>query len=98
MLVLFSSLDILTGNTIDKEMSQLNLSGTIEDAIIYREGDGGMLLNLMKAYEEANWKRVDNYIDKLKLTRDDMYKMYFKAADAVAKVWKSMTEFGGLAG
>ena len=98
MIGLFSALDILTGNTIDKEMSQLNLSETIEDAIIYREGDGGMILNLVKAYEEANWKRVDNYIDKLKLTRDDMYKMYFKAADAVAKVWKSMTEFGGLVG
>ena len=50
---LFSIIDIMTGKSMEDEIPKLNLSLVIEDALVYREGIGGSLLNLVKAYDEA---------------------------------------------
>lgn len=93
---LFSTLDILTGKPMNSELSKMNLSEAIEDALIYREGTGGALLNLIRAYEEANWSRVDRYINTFKLSKEKIFKIYFNSLDEVAKLWKSLTELGGV--
>lgn len=94
MIGLFSTLDILTGRSIDIELSRMNLSEIVEDALIYRDGVGGTLLNLIRAYEDANWKRVDKYISNFKLNKDKINKIYYESIDEVAKLWKSLTEYG----
>ena len=94
MIGLFSTLDILTGRSIDIELSKMNLSETAENALIYRDGIGGTLLNLIKAYEEANWKRVDKYIAELKINKSRIYDVYYRSTDEVARLWRSLTEHG----
>lgn len=94
MIGLFSTLDILTGRSIDIELSKMNLSETVENALIYRDGIGGTLLNLIKAYEEANWKRVDKYIAELKINKSRIYDVYYRSTDEVARLWRSLTEHG----
>lgn len=93
---LFSTLDALTGKQIDKQISTMNLSKDIEDALIYREGDGGKVLNIVKAYEEANWPRVTRYVDELGLSKEKMSDIYFYCIDEVTKLWSSLTELGGV--
>lgn len=94
MIGLFSTLDILTGRSMEIELSKMSLSETVEDALIYRDGIGGTLLNLIRAYEDANWKRVDKYMPEFKISKDKMNTMYYESIDEVAKLWKSLTEFG----
>lgn len=94
MIGLFSTLDILTGRSIDIELSKMNLSETVENALIYRDGIGGTLLNLIKAYEEANWKRVDKYIAELEINKSRIYDVYYRSTDEVARLWRSLTEHG----
>ena len=91
---LFSTLDILTGRPMDLELSSMNLNEVIEEALVYRDGIGGTLLNLVKSYEEVNWKRVDKYIDTFKINKDKIFKMYFESLDEVTKLWNSLTELG----
>lgn len=93
---LFSTLDVLTGKPMDMVLAGMNLNETVEDALIYRDGDGGDLLNLIRAYEEANWKRVDKYISNFKINKDKMFKIYFDSLDEVTQLWKSLTELGGI--
>lgn len=94
MIGLFSTLDILTGRSMDIELSKMNLSEVIEDALIYRDGVGGTLLNLIRAYEDANWKRVDKYIADFNLNKDKIYELYYNSIDEVSKLWRSLTEHG----
>ena len=94
MIGLFSTLDILTGRSMDIELSKMNLSEVIEDALIYRDGVGGTLLNLIRAYEDANWKRVDKYIADFNLSKDRIYELYYNSIDEVTKLWRSLTEHG----
>lgn len=92
---LFSTLDALTGKPVDEQIAKMNLSPVIEDALIYRDGIGGTLLNLTRAYEEANWGRVERYLKEFKLNKDKIFKIYFSSLESVAELWKSLTELGG---
>lgn len=93
---LFSTLDVLTGKPMDNELASMNLNEVVEEALIYRDGIGGTLLNLIRAYEEVNWKRVDKYIKSFKVNKEKMFRLYFDSLDEVTKLWKSLTELGGI--
>ena len=93
---LFSTLDALTGKPVDEQIAKMNLSQVIEDALIYRDGIGGTLLNLTRAYEEANWGRVERYLVQFKLNKDKIFKIYFDSLESVTKLWQSLTELGGV--
>ena len=87
---LFSTLDILTGHSIEQEISSMNLNEVVEDALIYREGVGGKLLNLVKAYEDAKWDRVNKYLETFNIDKDTMYRMYFDSLQEVQKLWSQL--------
>ena len=87
---LFSTLDILTGHSIEQEISSMNLNEVVEDALIYREGVGGKLLNLVKSYEDAKWDRVNRYIETFNIDKDTMYRLYFDSLQEVQKLWQQL--------
>lgn len=93
---LFSTLDILAGNTMSKELTGLNLGDTIENALIYRDGEGGKLLNFVKSYEEGNNKRIKEYADYFKLKIDEVDRIYIDSIKAVSNLWNSMSQYGGI--
>ena len=95
MIGLFSDLDILSGRSMNDELVSLNLDKTIEDALIYRDGIGGELLNLVIAYEEANWTRVDMYTKKFKVYKDKLFKLYFESVTAIARISDELEKYGG---
>lgn len=95
MIGLFPDLDILSGRSMNDELVSLNLDKTIEEALIYRDVIGGELLNLVIAYEEANWTRVDMYTKKLKVNKDKLFKLYFESVTAIARIWDELEKYGG---
>lgn len=92
---LFSTLDALTGKSIDKQLNAMGLSPTIEEALIYREGTGGLILNLVKSYEEANWDRVDRYVQQIGIDKGQLSNIYFNCVDEVAKFWSGLKTVEG---
>ena len=95
MIGLFSELDILAGRSMNNELMSLNLDKVIEDALIYRDGVGGDLLNLVIAYEEANWERVATYTAKLGISKDKLFRLYFESITAIARIWDELEKYGG---
>ena len=87
---LFSTLDVLTGHSIEEEISSMNLNDIVEDALVYREGVGGKLINLIKAYEDAKWDRVYKYLDTFKIDKESIYRLYFDSLQEVQKIWQQM--------
>lgn len=88
---LFSTLDAILGKSVDKQIKAMGMNEVTEDALIYREGEGGILLNLIKAYEEANWIRVERYSTILGLTKNELSDIYYKCVNEVAEFWKNLT-------
>ena len=78
----------------NEELISLNLDKVVEDALIYRDGTGGKLINLIIAYEEANWERVDLYSKQLSIDKNKLFDVYFKSINIVADIWKQLTEHG----
>lgn len=97
MIGLFSTLNTLTGRTMESAVSSMKLEESVEEALIYREGVGGQLLNLITAYEEANWNRVDKYITTFGLNKEELFKLYFKGLEEVENLWSNMNKLGGVA-
>lgn len=93
---LFSTLDSLTGRPLDSELSSLNISEKVIDTLIYRDGAGGTLLNLVKAHEEANTNRIKDYAKQLKLSEDKVYQIYSKSVEEARSVWQRLTQLGGV--
>lgn len=93
---LFSTLDILTGRSMTSELNSMCLTETVTDALIYRDGNGGRLLNLVRAYEEANWRQIDKHSEYFGLNKDKLYKIYFKAIEEAQDTWRSLTSMGGV--
>jgi EAL and modified HD-GYP domain-containing signal transduction protein len=93
---LFSTLDILTGKLLVRELSTLNITDVVKNSLIYREGVGGTLLNLVKAYEEADFTHVDRYCETLRISREDVYNIYYDSIGKASKLWKDTTELGGV--
>lgn len=93
---LFSELDVLSGGSMSKELHTLIVNPIIVNALIYREGLGGKLLNLIKAYEEVDWDRINKYSKEFKISKDRIFKIYYESVCAAATLWKEMTEKGDL--
>lgn len=94
MIGLFSALNILVGKPMESILASMNLSKVIEEALVYRDGIGGKILNLVMAYEGNDWKRVESYSTQFRLSKDELYKIYFSSLDEVTQIWKSLTQFG----
>jgi c-di-GMP phosphodiesterase len=56
---LFSLLDALMDQPLDKIVADLNLTRTLADALLYYEGVPGYILKLIKSYELGEWSNLD---------------------------------------
>jgi c-di-GMP phosphodiesterase len=56
---LFSLLDALMDEPLDRIIADLNLTNTVADALLYYEGVPGNILKLIKSYELGEWANLD---------------------------------------
>ena len=95
MVGLFSTLEALTGHPVSEEIASMGLSEAVEEALVYRDGDGGKLLNLIRAYEDGNIKRLKSGIADIGVSESEFNKIYVDTIEEVANLWKMMAELGG---
>lgn len=90
MVGLLSTLDLLTGEPIDKQIAGLNLSSKIYNALIFREGLGGTLLNLIKAYDNCDEEHIGKYLKELNIGLEDVANVYYGSIKEAAEVWREL--------
>lgn len=93
---LLSLLDVLTGKPMEVEINNLMLNDTISDALVYRDGIGGTLLNLIRAYEEANLSKIHKYSKPFFIDNEKLFKLYFKSLKETKELWRELNEKGKL--
>ncbi len=76
---LFSRLDSLLDTPIEEVVTLLPLSNAVQDALLKKEGKLGVMLNLLDAYDLAEWERVDQCCELLRITPAQVGRAYEEA-------------------
>jgi EAL and modified HD-GYP domain-containing signal transduction protein len=87
ILGLFSNLDAILDQPMEKIMEKLPLSDPIKEALISRKGKLGDFLKLAECYEQGNWNAVKEYAAKSCVIENKIPNIYMEAC-----AWAS--EFG----
>jgi c-di-GMP-related signal transduction protein len=83
---LFSLIDTLLDNTMERLLEKLPLSDVIKDALIGGSGKYASILSLVIQYEAGNWNKVDEFADSLGVSKELLPANYLSAiqwADAM---------------
>ena len=78
---LFSLIDTLTGRPMDQALVDLPLSSATHEALLGRPNPVRRLLDLIQAFERADWEGAGDLIETLGLDRDMVPSIYFDAVE-----------------
>lgn len=76
---LFSMLDVLLDKPMLEVLEELPVTENVKEALIGRHNSYREILDLIIAYEQANWDLVSKYCSLLALNEKELTKMYFDA-------------------
>ncbi|PTB32317.1 EAL and HDOD domain-containing protein [Photobacterium phosphoreum] len=76
---MFSLLDALLDNSLAELVRLLKLQPTIQAALLHREGELGKVLNLVDAFDKADWQQVTLECYQLGLSEQQVQDSYLQA-------------------
>lgn len=79
LLGMFSLVDAILERPMGEIVPLLPTSPAVDAALLGREGPLGKVLELVEAYEQANWGRVSDLAQRLRLTAGDLTEPYLNA-------------------
>ena len=83
---LMSALDCVPNDVLNYILTKYHMSTEVIDAIMYREGTYGLILNLAISYESSDNSRADIYIRKLSLDKDKVELKYNAVSDSIKRM------------
>ena len=87
---MFSILPNVVACTMEEIIEDIPVSYEIKKALIDEEGIGGELLQLVKAYEKADWKMTSHLSEKLELPISVISNTYIDCICEVNGIWDSL--------
>jgi EAL and modified HD-GYP domain-containing signal transduction protein len=91
LLGMFSTLGKLMQCNLADALAQLPISDEIKDALLEGTGRTGLLYKLVIAYENADWKVMQDCADELSIPQNMISQKYFECVDSVNNVWDGLT-------
>ena len=73
---LFSTIDALLDIELDRAIEKISISEKISDALLHSKGELASILSLVKAYEVADWDKIDEISESIGLAHEKIYKLY----------------------
>ena len=87
---MFSILPNIVDSTMEELIEEIPLSYDIKKALIDEEGLGGELLQLVKAYERADWKITHRISTNLQIPVELLSNTYIDCICEVNSIWDSL--------
>ena len=79
MIGLFSLLDVILDSHMDEVMSELSVPLEVSRSLTVGQGTAADLLRLLADYERGRWDAAREHCDRLRLSTEDMSKLYLEA-------------------
>jgi EAL and modified HD-GYP domain-containing signal transduction protein len=90
LLGMFSTLGVLLDVPLEKSLEELSISDEIKQGLLYGTGKTGILMNLVRSYEKADWQGVMNCAGQLRLPYNLVSQKYIECVDYVNEIWNQL--------
>jgi len=88
---MFSTLGAMTNMKLEDVLAEVDILDEIKEALLHETGACGMLYKLVLSYEKADWKKINEYAEQLRIPKDVISQIYFNCMDSVNTTWKALT-------
>ena len=95
---MFSTLPFLIAAPLEDILAEVAISEHVKAALLSHEGRGGMLYDLLLAYERADWTAINRLGEELGLPMERLPEIYFQCLDEVNHIWQQLMDTGASAG
>lgn len=79
MMCLFSTLDAILDQPMEKTLEGIEISKSIKQALIYKKGEIRPILNLILAYERGDWAKVQVKALEIEIDKNKLCELYLQA-------------------
>ncbi|MDR3089389.1 MAG: HDOD domain-containing protein [Desulfobulbaceae bacterium] len=86
LLGLFSLLDAMLDNSMERILSRLPINDAIKTALVERRGQLFSYINLVELYERGQWAAVDALLDGVRVAPDKVPELYMDAVNMANNV------------
>nr|WP_300183957.1 HDOD domain-containing protein [uncultured Agathobaculum sp.] len=90
LLGMFSTLEYLIDAPMAEIIADIPMVDELKNALLNREGSGGMLLELVISYEKADWKKITENAEALGIPSAQLSTIYFNCMEEVNRIWEQM--------
>ena len=88
---LFSVIDLILGKPMDKALEMVQLSASVNEALIANKGELAPVLDFIKQYEKASWQEVSRQMLLSKIDMNDVYDAYISSLTWYRDLFRSDT-------
>ena len=90
LLGMFSTLEYLIDAPMEEILADIPMVDELKSALLHREGQGGLLLELVISYEKADWKKITEDAELLDIPSAQLATIYFNCMEEVNRIWDQM--------
>ena len=90
LLGMFSTLEYLIDAPMEEIIADIPMVDELKNALLHREGQGGLLLELVISYEKADWKNITTDAEELGIPAAQLATIYFNCMEEVNRIWDQM--------
>lgn len=90
LLGMFSTLGALMEVPLEEALGELSISDEIKDALLTGKGSCGDLIQLVLAYENADWPGVTGHARALNLPVNIITQKYFECVEYINAIWHDL--------
>lgn len=83
---LFSELNVFIEEDMDSILDKIKLDSEVKAALLGEENTLKMILDLVKAYEKMDVKKIGELAEKLNINKGDLFDLYSKSIDWLNEV------------
>lgn len=84
---MFSTLGAIMQVPLEMALHELPVPDVIKDALLKKEGICGQLYELVLTYEQADWNKITEIADELKVPQDSLSDVYSDCVENVNQTW-----------
>ena len=75
---------------MEEILADIPMVDELKSALLHREGQGGLLLELVISYEKADWKKITEDAELLGIPSAQLATIYFNCMEEVNRIWDQM--------
>ena len=88
---MYSKPENMVDASMEEILEEIPVKDEVKKALTQHEGEAGMLMDLILAYEKADWKESKRLAGELGLSSNILAQIYMDCIQNVNEIWQALT-------